>query len=105
MDDRREIKENIIKYIFRKITESPDVYFSLDEISSELGVDYEIVRDTLKSNETVKRIKIKYLKHHIKPLKKIQNFIGLLGGEIPGHWYITPTRFRIVVLDEWWFNR
>ncbi len=89
-----EIKEKIRKYIVRQIKESQDdKYFNKEEIANDLGIDQNIVRETLNSFEAEKRIKIKY-EYNIKFWHR---FLG--GPVFPEDW------FRIVVLDEWWFNR
>ena len=94
MDDLSEIKEKIRKYIVKTIKENQDdPYFNFDEISSKIEIDENIVQETLKSFEAEKRIKIKY-EYNIKLRHR---FLG--GPVFPEDW------FRIVVLDEWWFEK
>lgn len=99
MDDLPEIKEKIRKYIVRIIAVyyynegQDDPYFNLEKISYDLGIDQNIVQETLNSFEAEEYIKIKY-EYNIKLWQR------LLGGPIfPEPW------FRIVVLDEWWFEK
>jgi Mn-dependent DtxR family transcriptional regulator len=94
MDDLSEFEEKIRKYIVKTIKENQDdPYFNFDEISSKLGINEDIVQETLKSFETENRIKIKY-EYNIKLWHRLLN---------------TPVFpepfFRIVVLDKWWFER
>ena len=81
-DELTEIKEKIRKYIIKKINEHQVApYFKFNEISSELGLDVNIVQKTVKSFEEEKHIEISY-EYPNKP------------------WCL----FRIVGIDEKWLE-
>lgn len=98
-----EFSENEVKvrnYIVRQIKENQNEYFTVDEISSALGLDENIVIKILIRFRKEKRIKIKYIRAY-------HDFWGdrfwwylIRHGWFEHHEH----RFKLIVLDEKWFE-
>ena len=101
MDDLSEINVKIRKYLKER-----SILFSIDEISSELGIDEKIVQKTLTRFRKEKRIKIQHLKG--QPYEPADVLFLVLhlddrSEDNKSRFFLDKSRYKIEILDKSWF--